>query len=134
MPVLRTVKSRATGPILIHVITKKGKGYHPAENAGDRGHGVSRFDIVTGEQADELDSPGTIVGEISAISHTAATATVTWPTEVQPHALSPAQITQQHQSRPDGCLLSKAKYGSPMMHFKVFFTQLEFVTQHYAHV
>ncbi len=50
LPVLRTVKARATGPILIHVITKKGKGYAPAERARDRGHGVSTFDVVTGEQ------------------------------------------------------------------------------------
>jgi 1-deoxy-D-xylulose-5-phosphate synthase len=51
LPVLRTVKDRATGPILIHVITKKGKGYGPAEDARDKGHGVSKFDVVTGEQA-----------------------------------------------------------------------------------
>ena len=50
LPVLRTVKERATGPILIHVITKKGKGYAPAEEARDKGHGVSKFDVVTGEQ------------------------------------------------------------------------------------
>ncbi len=51
LPVLRTVKDRATGPILIHAITKKGKGYAPAESARDKGHGVSKFDVVTGEQA-----------------------------------------------------------------------------------
>ncbi|MEP1519469.1 1-deoxy-D-xylulose-5-phosphate synthase [Ascidiaceihabitans sp.] len=50
LPVLRTVKDRATGPILIHVITKKGKGYAPAEEARDKGHGVSKFNVVTGEQ------------------------------------------------------------------------------------
>ena len=50
LAVLRTVKQRATGPILIHAITKKGKGYAPAEAARDRGHGVSKFDVVTGEQ------------------------------------------------------------------------------------
>jgi 1-deoxy-D-xylulose-5-phosphate synthase len=50
LPVLRTVKDRATGPILIHVITKKGKGYGPAEQARDKGHGVSKFNVVTGEQ------------------------------------------------------------------------------------
>ncbi|MEQ9036861.1 MAG: 1-deoxy-D-xylulose-5-phosphate synthase [Silicimonas sp.] len=51
LPVLRTVKARATGPILVHVLTKKGKGYAPAEQAQDKGHGVSKFDVVTGEQA-----------------------------------------------------------------------------------
>ena len=50
LPVLRTVKTRATGPILIHAITKKGKGYGPAEAARDRGHGVSKFDVMTGKQ------------------------------------------------------------------------------------
>ena len=50
LPVLRTVKQRATGPILIHVLTKKGKGYAPAEAARDKGHGVSKFNVVTGEQ------------------------------------------------------------------------------------
>jgi 1-deoxy-D-xylulose-5-phosphate synthase len=50
LPVLRTVKARATGPILIHVLTKKGKGYGPAETARDKGHGVSKFNVVTGEQ------------------------------------------------------------------------------------
>ena len=50
LPVLRTVKLRATGPILIHALTKKGKGYAPAEDARDKGHGVSKFDVETGEQ------------------------------------------------------------------------------------
>ncbi|MEO1453360.1 MAG: 1-deoxy-D-xylulose-5-phosphate synthase [Pseudomonadota bacterium] len=50
LPVLRTVQERATGPILIHAITKKGKGYAPAEDSRDKGHGVSKFDVVTGEQ------------------------------------------------------------------------------------
>jgi 1-deoxy-D-xylulose-5-phosphate synthase len=51
LAVLRTVKARATGPMLIHVLTKKGKGYAPAEAASDKYHGVVRFDPVTGEQA-----------------------------------------------------------------------------------
>lgn len=50
LPVLRTVKLRATGPILIHIVTRKGKGYPPAEKADDKGHATARFDIVTGEQ------------------------------------------------------------------------------------
>ncbi len=50
LPVLRTVRQRGTGPILIHVLTKKGKGYGPAENARDKGHGVAKFDVITGEQ------------------------------------------------------------------------------------
>lgn len=51
LPLLRMVKSRATGPVLIHAVTKKGKGYAPAENAADRGHATGKFDMVTGVQA-----------------------------------------------------------------------------------
>ncbi|MEI4484850.1 1-deoxy-D-xylulose-5-phosphate synthase [Frigidibacter sp. MR17.14] len=51
LPLLRTVKARATGPVLIHAITKKGKGYAPAEQAADRGHARAKFDVLTGEQA-----------------------------------------------------------------------------------
>jgi 1-deoxy-D-xylulose-5-phosphate synthase len=50
LPVLRTVKARSTGPVLIHVLTKKGKGYAPAEAARDKGHATAKFDVVTGEQ------------------------------------------------------------------------------------
>ncbi len=50
LPVLRTVKARATGPMLIHVITKKGKGYAPAEAARDKGHATAKFDVLTGVQ------------------------------------------------------------------------------------
>ncbi len=50
LPVLRTVRQRATGPILIHVTTKKGKGYAPAEAARDGGHATAKFDVVTGKQ------------------------------------------------------------------------------------
>ncbi|WP_309664061.1 1-deoxy-D-xylulose-5-phosphate synthase [Tabrizicola sp.] len=51
LPVLRTVKARATGPMLIHVLTKKGKGYAPAEAARDKGHATGKFDVLTGVQA-----------------------------------------------------------------------------------
>ncbi len=49
--VLRAVKSRATGPILIHAITKKGKGFRPAESARDGGHATAKFDMATGAQS-----------------------------------------------------------------------------------
>ena len=51
LPLLRTVKARATGPMLLHVLTKKGKGYAPAEAARDRGHATGKFDVLTGVQA-----------------------------------------------------------------------------------
>jgi 1-deoxy-D-xylulose-5-phosphate synthase len=50
LSVLRTVKARATGPMLIHVLTKKGKGYAPAETARDGGHATAPFDVLTGKQ------------------------------------------------------------------------------------
>ena len=51
LPVLRNVRDNGDGPVLIHVVTQKGKGYAPAEAASDKYHGVSKFDVVTGTQA-----------------------------------------------------------------------------------
>jgi 1-deoxy-D-xylulose-5-phosphate synthase len=51
LPVLRNIRDAGEGPILLHVVTKKGKGYAPAEEAADKYHGVSRFNVITGEQA-----------------------------------------------------------------------------------
>ncbi len=51
LPILRAARARATGPVLIHACTVKGKGYAPAENSADKYHGVSAFDIATGTQA-----------------------------------------------------------------------------------
>ncbi|WP_436643015.1 1-deoxy-D-xylulose-5-phosphate synthase [Microbaculum sp. FT89] len=51
LPVLKNVRDAEEGPILVHVVTKKGKGYEPAEKSDDKYHGVSRFNVVTGEQA-----------------------------------------------------------------------------------
>ncbi|MBO6863118.1 MAG: 1-deoxy-D-xylulose-5-phosphate synthase [Alphaproteobacteria bacterium] len=51
LPVLKNVRgARDAGPVLIHVVTQKGKGYGPAENSADKYHGVARFDVVTGAQ------------------------------------------------------------------------------------
>ena len=50
LAVLRTLHDRATGPTLIHVLTKKGKGYRPAELAADKGHATAKFDVLTGKQ------------------------------------------------------------------------------------
>jgi 1-deoxy-D-xylulose-5-phosphate synthase len=51
VPVLRNVRDAETGPILLHVITQKGKGYAPAEASTDKYHGVVKFDVATGKQA-----------------------------------------------------------------------------------
>ncbi|MEH3105946.1 MAG: 1-deoxy-D-xylulose-5-phosphate synthase [Sphingomonas fennica] len=51
VPILENVRDAAEGPILVHVVTKKGKGYAPAEAAADKYHGVQKFDVVSGVQA-----------------------------------------------------------------------------------
>jgi 1-deoxy-D-xylulose-5-phosphate synthase len=51
IPVLENVRDAEEGPILVHVVTKKGKGYGPAEAAADKYHGVQKFDVITGAQA-----------------------------------------------------------------------------------
>jgi len=50
LTVLRAAKARATGPVLIHALTQKGKGYAPAENSADKYHGVAKFDVASGAQ------------------------------------------------------------------------------------
>ncbi|MET0279302.1 MAG: 1-deoxy-D-xylulose-5-phosphate synthase [Pseudorhodoplanes sp.] len=51
LPVLKNVRDAPNGPILVHVVTQKGKGYAPAEAAADKYHGVVKFDVATGKQA-----------------------------------------------------------------------------------
>ncbi|NDW05842.1 1-deoxy-D-xylulose-5-phosphate synthase [Jiella pacifica] len=51
LPVLKNVRDSESGPILVHVVTKKGKGYAPAESSDDKYHGVSKFDVITGAQS-----------------------------------------------------------------------------------
>ena len=51
LPVLRNVRDFETGPVIIHVVTQKGKGYAPAETSADKYHGVVKFDVATGAQA-----------------------------------------------------------------------------------
>ncbi len=50
LPILRNARDADAGPILIHVVTQKGKGYGPAEDAADKYHGVSKFNVITGAQ------------------------------------------------------------------------------------
>jgi len=51
LPVLKNVRDAKDGPFLIHIVTKKGKGYEPAEKSADKYHGVVKFDVATGAQA-----------------------------------------------------------------------------------
>jgi 1-deoxy-D-xylulose-5-phosphate synthase len=57
IPVLENVRDSEQGPILVHVVTKKGKGYAPAENSADKYHGVQKFDVITGEQKKSAAGP-----------------------------------------------------------------------------
>ena len=57
VPVLENVRDAEEGPILVHVVTKKGKGYAPAENSADKYHGVQKFDVITGEQKKSAGGP-----------------------------------------------------------------------------
>jgi 1-deoxy-D-xylulose-5-phosphate synthase len=51
VPVLRNVRDIKGKPVLVHVVTQKGKGYGPAEEAADKYHGVQKFDVITGQQS-----------------------------------------------------------------------------------
>ncbi|MEI6640710.1 MAG: 1-deoxy-D-xylulose-5-phosphate synthase [Novosphingobium sp.] len=62
IPVLENVRDAAEGPCLVHVVTQKGKGYAPAENAADKYHGVQKFDVITGEQAKSAAGPPSYTG------------------------------------------------------------------------
>ncbi|GGD62541.1 1-deoxy-D-xylulose-5-phosphate synthase [Erythrobacter arachoides] len=57
LPVLENVRDSEQGPILVHVVTTKGKGYPFAENSADKYHGVPKFDVVTGEKAKSASGP-----------------------------------------------------------------------------
>ncbi len=57
LPVLENCKAMDTGPVLLHVVTQKGKGYEPAENSADKYHGVAKFNVVTGEQQKSKSGP-----------------------------------------------------------------------------
>jgi 1-deoxy-D-xylulose-5-phosphate synthase len=57
LPVLENVRDSEQGPILVHVVTQKGKGYGPAESSADKYHGVQKFNVVTGEQTKSAGGP-----------------------------------------------------------------------------
>jgi 1-deoxy-D-xylulose-5-phosphate synthase len=57
IPVLENVRDSDQGPVLVHVVTTKGKGYAPAEDSADKYHGVPKFDVVTGEKAKSAAGP-----------------------------------------------------------------------------
>jgi len=66
VPVLENVRDAAQGPCLVHVVTQKGKGYAPAEAAADKYHGVTKFNVITGEQAKAPAGPPSYTGVFAA--------------------------------------------------------------------
>ena len=74
LPVLKNVRDAQEGPILVHVVTQKGKGYAPAESSRDKYHGVARFDVVTGAQEKPKPNAPTYTGVFARALLRAATA------------------------------------------------------------
>ena len=101
LSVLRTVKDRATGPILIHAITKKGKGYAPAEAARDRGHATGKFNMITGEQAKaKSNAPSyTSVFAESLLKHAAADSRICAVTAAMPDGTGLSKFMERYTSR-----------------------------------
>ena len=101
LSVLRTVKDRATGPIIIHAITKKGKGYAPAEAARDKGHGVGKFDVVTGEQKKApSNAPSyTSVFAESLLKHAAIDSKICAVTAAMPDGTGLSKFMERYASR-----------------------------------
>lgn len=101
LSVLRTVKARADGPILIHAITKKGKGYAPAERASDKGHATAKFDLVTGKQAKApSNAPSyTSVFADSLLKHAAADPRICAVTAAMPDGTGLSKFMDRYASR-----------------------------------
>jgi 1-deoxy-D-xylulose-5-phosphate synthase len=101
LSVLRTVKARADGPILIHAITKKGKGYAPAESASDKGHATAKFDLVTGQQAKApSNAPSyTSVFAESLLKHAAADPRICAVTAAMPDGTGLSKFMERYASR-----------------------------------
>jgi 1-deoxy-D-xylulose-5-phosphate synthase len=102
LPVLRTVRQRATGPMLIHVLTKKGKGYAPAEGASDGGHATAKFDLVTGKQTkapSNAPSYTSVFGR-ALVEHAAQDSRICAVTAAMPGGTG---LTQFHDRYPSRC-------------------------------
>jgi 1-deoxy-D-xylulose-5-phosphate synthase len=101
LSVLRTVKERATGPIIIHTITQKGKGFAPAEAAQDKGHATAKFDVVTGKQKKQpSNAPSyTSVFAESLLKHAADDPKICAITAAMPDGTGLAKFMERYASR-----------------------------------
>ncbi len=114
LPVLRTLHARATGPVLLHVLTKKGKGYAPAEAATDRGHARAKFNVLTGEQ---------VKAPSNAPSYTA-----TFARALIAEAEADPRIVAVTAAMPDGTGLDKFAARFPARSFDVGIAEQHAVT------
>ena len=101
LPIFRTVQKRLDGPILLHVVTKKGKGYVPAEKAKDKGHATGKFDVLTGKQtAKKSNAPSyTKVFADSLLKHAANDTKICAVTAAMPDGTGLSLFSERYPSR-----------------------------------
>ena len=101
LPIFRTVQKRLDGPILLHVVTKKGKGYRPAEMARDKGHATGKFDVLTGKQkSSKSNAPSyTKVFADSLLKHAAQDSKICAVTAAMPDGTGLNLFAERYPSR-----------------------------------
>ena len=114
LPIFRTVQKRLDGPILLHVVTKKGKGYVPAEKAKDKGHATGKFNVLTGKQ--------------TAKKSNAPTYTKVFADSLLKHAADDTKICAVTAAMPDGTGLSLFSERYPSRCFDVGIAEQHGVT------
>ena len=114
LPIFRTVQKRLDGPLLVHVVTKKGKGYVPAEKAKDKGHATGKFDVLTGKQ--------------TAKKSNAPTYTKVFADSLLKHAADDTKICAVTAAMPDGTGLSLFSERYPSRCFDVGIAEQHGVT------
>ena len=114
LPIFRTIQKRLDGPILLHVVTKKGKGYVPAEKAKDKGHATGKFDVLTGKQ--------------TAKKSNAPTYTKVFADSLLKHAADDTKICAVTAAMPDGTGLSLFSERYPSRCFDVGIAEQHGVT------
>ena len=114
LPIFRTVQKRLDGPILLHVVTKKGKGYVPAEKAKDKGHATGKFDVLTVKQTEKKSN--------------APTYTKVFADTLLKHAADDTKICAVTAAMPDGAGLSLFSERYPSRCFDVGIAEQHGVT------
>ena len=101
LPIFRTVQKRLDGPILLHVVTKKGKGYVPAEKAKDKGHATGKFDVLTGKQTAKKSNAPTFtkVFADSLLNHAAHDTKICAVTAAMPDGTGLSLFSERYPSR-----------------------------------